>query len=129
MDPARLRKVALFAGLTDDERRRVASWAEEVEVPPGKQLVEEGQLSYEFFVIQEGTAEVRHGEEVVAELGPGDFFGEIALLEADRRTASVIASEPMRLMVMTRRSFGEMQAEMPSVAAMIRQAVEDRRGA
>lgn len=128
MDPARLRKLALFAELSDDARRRVASWAEEVEVPPGKHLVEQGELSYEFFVIQEGRAEVRRGDDLIAELGPGDFFGEIALLEADRRNASVVAAEPMRVIVMTRRDFGEMQAEMPSVAAQIRQAVEDRRG-
>lgn len=128
MDPARLRKLALFAELSDDARRRVASWAEQVEVAPGKHLVEQGELSYEFFVIEQGRAEVRRGQELVAELGPGDFFGEIALLEADRRNASVVAAEPMRVIVMTRRDFGEMQAEMPSVAAQIRQAVEDRRG-
>ena len=128
MDPARLRKLALFAELSDEERQRVAKWAEEVEVPVRKHLVEEGELGYEFFVIQEGRAEVRRGEEVIAELGPGDFFGEIALLEEHRRTASVIAAEPIRAIVMTRRDFNEMQAELPSVAAQIRQAVENRRG-
>ncbi len=128
MDPARLRKLALFAELSDDERQRVARWAEEVEVPVRKHLVEEGELGYEFFVIQEGRAEVRRGDEVIGELGPGDFFGEIALLEEHRRNASVVASEPMRAIVMTRRDFNEMQAELPSVAAQIRQAVENRRG-
>ena len=128
MDPARLRKLALFAELSDEERERVARWAEEVEVPVRKHLVEEGELGYEFFVIQEGRAEVRRGDEVIAELGPGDFFGEIALLEEHRRNASVIAAEPLRAIVMTRRDFNEMQAELPSVAAQIRQAVENRRG-
>jgi CRP-like cAMP-binding protein len=96
-------------------------------VPEQKHLIDQGQFGYEFFVIEEGKAEVRRGDEVLAELGPGDFFGEIALLEEDRRTASVIAEEPMRAIVMTRRDFREMQDEMPSVAAKIRQAVEDRR--
>ena len=127
MDAVPLRKLALFAGLSEEERQQVARRAEEVEVPVHKRLVDEGDLGYEFFVIQEGRAEVRRGEEVIAELGPGDFFGEVALLEEHRRNASVIAAEPLRAIVMTRRDFVEMQAEMPSVAALIRQAVEDRR--
>jgi len=128
MDPARLRKLALFAELSDDERGQVARRAEEVEVPIQKHLVDEGELAYEFFVIQEGRAEVRRGEEIIAELGPGDFFGEVALLEEHRRNASVVAAEPLRAIVMSRKDFTEMQAEIPSVAAKIRQAVEDRRG-
>jgi CRP-like cAMP-binding protein len=127
MDPARLKKLALFAELSDKERAQVARWADEVEVPEQKHLIDQGQFGYEFFVIEKGKAEVRRGGEVLAELGPGDFFGEIALLEEDRRTATVIAEEPMRAIVMTRRDFREMQDEMPSVAAKIRQAVEDRR--
>ena len=128
MDPARLRKLALFAELTDEERAQVARRAEEVEVPVQKHLVDEGELGYEFFVIQDGRAEVLRGGEVIAHLGPGDFFGEVALLEEDRRNASVVAAEPIRAIVMSRRDFTEMQAEMPSLAARIRQAVEDRRG-
>lgn len=128
MDPVRLRKLALFAELSEEERAQVARRAEEVQVPVQKHLVDEGELGYEFFVIQEGRAEVRRGDQVIAELGPGDFFGEIALLEEHRRNASVIAAEPLRAIVMSRRDFTEMQAEIPSVAAKIRQAVEDRRG-
>ncbi len=128
MDAAPLRKLALFAGLSEEERQKVARWAEEVEIPVQKHLVDEGELGYEFFVIQDGRAEVRRGDEVIAQLGPGDFFGEVALLEEHRRNASVVAAEPMRAIVMTRRDFTEMQAELPSVAALIRQAVEDRRG-
>jgi CRP-like cAMP-binding protein len=128
MDAGRLKKLALFGELSEEERQQVAKWADEVEVPAEKHLVEQGQFGYEFFVIEEGKAEVKRGDEAIAQLGPGDFFGEMALLEADRRNASVIAVEPMRAIVMTRRDFKEMQDEMPSVAAKIRQAVEDRRG-
>lgn len=128
MDAARLKKLPLFSDLSDKERQQVARWADEVEVPAQKHLIDQGQFGYEFFVIEEGKAEVKRGDEVIAQLGPGDFFGEIALLEEDRRTASVIASEPLRTIVMTRRDFDEMQSEMPSVAARVRQAVEDRRG-
>ena len=128
MDPARLKNIPLFAELSKKEREQIGRWADEVEVPQGKHLIEEGRFGYEFFVIEEGAAEVKHEEETIASLGPGDFFGEIALMETERRTASVIAAKPMRAIVMTRRDFSEMQTEMPSVAARIRQAIEDRRG-
>ena len=127
MDPARLKTIPLFASLSERERDQVAQWADEVDVAEGKHLIDEGQFGYEFFVIEEGKAEVRRGDEVIAQLGPGDFFGEIALTDADRRTASVIASEPLKTIVMTRRDFAEMQAEMPSVCSTIHPAIESRR--
>jgi len=127
MDAARLKKLPLFSDLSDKEREQIAKWADEVEVQPGKHLIDQGQFGYEFFVIEEGKAEVKRGDEVIAQLGPGDFFGEMALLEADRRNASVIASEPMRTIVMTRQQFISMEEAMPSVAAQVRQAVEARR--
>jgi CRP/FNR family transcriptional regulator, cyclic AMP receptor protein len=128
MDPARLKSIPLFAALSDRERGQVARWADEVDVAEGKHLVDEGQFAYEFFVIEEGTAEVRHGEDTVASLGPGDFFGEIGLLEHVRRTASVVATSPMRAIVMFARDFRAMEAELPDVAARIRQAIEERKG-
>jgi CRP/FNR family cyclic AMP-dependent transcriptional regulator len=127
MDPARLKAIPLFAGLTEREREQVARWADELDVPEGKHLVDEGRFAHEFFVIEEGTAEVRHGDEKLTELGPGDFFGEIALVEHQRRTASVIATSPMRTIVMFGRAFSQMESEIPSVAAQIRQAIEERR--
>jgi len=128
MDANRLKQLPLFASLSEKEREKVAQWADEVDVQQGKHLVDEGQFAYEFFVIEDGTAEVRKGDQKLAELGPGDFFGEIALLEEERRTASVIATTGLRVIVMTRRDFGSMQSELPSVAATIRQALEERRG-
>jgi CRP/FNR family transcriptional regulator, cyclic AMP receptor protein len=127
MDPARLKSIPLFAELGDREREQVARWADELDVAEGKHLVDEGRFAHEFFVIEEGTADVRHGEETIARLGPGDFFGEIALVEHQRRTASVIATSPLRTIVMFARDFGQMEAEMPAVAARIRQAIEERR--
>ena len=127
MDAGRLKKIPLFAQLSENEREQVARWADELDVPSGKHLVDEGQFGYEFFVIEDGTADVLHGEDRLGQLGPGDFFGEIALLEEERRTASVVATAPMRAIVMTRRDFRHMEGEMPSVAAAIRQAMEERR--
>ena len=127
MDSARLKKIPLFAELSERERGKVARWADELDVPEGKHLVDEGQFGYEFFVIEEGSADVLQGEKRLAQLGAGDFFGEIALVEEERRTASVIATSPMRAIVMTRRDFRQMESEMPSVCAAIRQAIEERR--
>jgi CRP-like cAMP-binding protein len=127
VDPSRLKSIPLFADLSDQDRAQVARWADELDVPEGKHLVDQGRFAHEFFVIEEGTAEVRHGDEKLTELGPGDFFGEIALIEADRRTASVIATSPMQTIVMFGRDFRQMEAQMPSVAARIRQAIEERR--
>jgi CRP/FNR family cyclic AMP-dependent transcriptional regulator len=127
MDPARLKTVPLFAELSERAREKVARWADEIDVAEGKHLVDEGQFAYEFFVIEDGTADVRHGDETIAQLGPGDFFGEIALVEHVRRTASVVATSPMRAIVMFGRDFRAMEDEMPEVAARIKQAVEERR--
>lgn len=127
MDPARLKTIPLFASLSERERDQVAHWADEVDVAEGKHLIDEGQFGYEFFVIEEGNAQVRHGDETIAQLGPGDFFGEIALVEEQRRTASVIATSPMRAIVMFGRDFRQMESELPGVAARIRQAIEDRK--
>jgi len=127
MDPARLKSIPLFAELTDHEREQIGRWADEVDVLEGKHLVDEGQFAYEFFVIEQGTAQVRHGDDVISELGPGDFFGEIALVEHVRRTASVVATSPMRAIVMFGRDFRAMEGEMPAVAARITRAIEDRK--
>ncbi len=77
-------------------------------------------------MIEDGQAEVVHGGKNVAELGPGDFFGEIALIQTDRRTASVIAKSPMKLVVMFGPNFRSMASDLPGVAEKIDTAVEER---
>jgi CRP-like cAMP-binding protein len=126
MDAKDLKSVPLFASLRDDELRLVAQQADEVDVREGKQLITEGRFAYEFFAIQEGTADVSKDGVVVRTLGPGDFFGEMGLLVADRRTASVVATTPMRLVVLTAAQFHAIESRMPGVAAQIRAAIEER---
>lgn len=126
MDPKRLSMIPLFASLSKKEREQVSRWADEIDVAEGKHLVDQGDFGYEFFAILGGTAAVRQGDEHVAELGPGDFFGEIALVRTDRRTASVVATTPMQVVVMLKRDFKAMADEMPQVATQIRKAVEER---
>lgn len=128
MDADRLKAIPLFRGLSKNQRERVSAWADEVSLEPGKHLVEQGEFAHEFFVIEEGAAEVTIDGDRVGALGPGDFFGEIALLETERRTASVIATAPLRCIVMHARHFSSMEQTMPEVAEQIRQAIRKRLG-
>src|SRR5688500_12239596 len=126
MDAARLKQIPLFSKLGEKEQKRVAQLADEVEVKAGDHLVDEGRFAHEFFVIEDGTAEVVHDGKTIAELGPGDFFGEIALIKTERRTASVIAKTPMRLVVMFGPNFRSVEADLPAVHEKIMAAIEER---
>ena len=127
MDERRLESIPLFASLSHQERRWVAKWADEVDIGQGERLVNQGAFAHEFFAILEGEAEVTRGPEHLADLGPGDFFGEIALESDDRRTATVTAKSPMKVVVMFGRDFHQMANSMPQVAEQIKKAVEERR--
>jgi CRP-like cAMP-binding protein len=126
VDLAHLKTVPLFASLSRKELEQVAQWAEEVDVREGESVVGQDAFGYEFFVIEDGHADVVQDGRQIRTLGPGDFFGEIALLESDRRTASVVARSPMRLVVLHRREFRHIQHEMPDVAAKIEEAIRER---
>jgi CRP-like cAMP-binding protein len=126
MDAKALEAVPLFAGLSRKERENVARRADDVELSTGTHLMEQGRFAHEFFVILSGTVEVTKDGDRLAELGAGDFCGEIALVEHERRTASVVATTPVHAIVMHARDFDAMQAELPHVAAMIHGAIRDR---
>jgi CRP/FNR family cyclic AMP-dependent transcriptional regulator len=126
MDSARLEGVGVFSGLSKKELGKLAQWADEVSVSAGHALASQGEFAHEFFVIEEGSAEVTRNGERIAELGPGEFFGEIGLLETERRTASVVATTEMELIVMFQREFRQMEQEMPAVADRIRTAIRAR---
>jgi CRP/FNR family transcriptional regulator, cyclic AMP receptor protein len=118
--------IGAFSGLSRRELERLAGWTFEVETPQGEELLKEGRLAHEFFVIEDGAVEVRRDGERIAELGAGDFFGEIALLEGGTRTATVIATTPVRLIVMSAHEFRQMEQELPAVADRVRAAVRAR---
>jgi CRP-like cAMP-binding protein len=126
MDEARLSAIPLFANLNRKERRALAPRTDEVELEKGRVIVREGEWPYEFFAIEEGTCEVRRGEQLLAELGSGDFFGEMGLLEDTRRNATVIATSPVTVVVMTGQAFRQTARELPEVASKIRAAIEER---
>lgn len=126
MDEAHLESIPLFAGLSRKERRMVAQRADEVDIDAGREIVREGDFPYEFFAIQEGTAEVKRGDQHLAEIGPGDFFGEMGLIDDAPRNASVIARSPVSAVVMTGQAFRQIDREFPEVAKTIRKAVDER---
>jgi CRP-like cAMP-binding protein len=126
LDAQHLDGIALFEGLSKDQRAEVARTADEIDIEAGKRLVSEGRFGYEFFVIENGTAEVVRGKEHVADLGPGDFFGEMALLGDTVRNADVVSSSAMTAMVMTDSAFRSLARRMPEVAEEIREACRRR---
>src|SRR5688500_16782816 len=103
MDEHKLSQLPLFSALGKHDLQDIAAHTDEVDIREGEELLHQGDFAYEFMVIIDGRAQVvRDGEEVAA-LGPGDFLGEIAALDMGHRTATVVASTPMRVVVMTAR--------------------------
>lgn len=126
---AELKDVPFFSSLSKRDLTTVAQQMEEIEIPEGKELVREGDFGHEFFLIVDGTAEVVRGGARIAERGPGEFFGEMALLEEERRTATVTAKSPMRVLVMTRQNFRALDGTAPEIHATVAEAIEARRAA
>lgn len=129
MDATRLKSIPLFQEVGDQELAQIAPFAQEVMVDGGKVLVREGDFSYEFMAIEEGEAEVTRGGEHVAELGPGDFFGEMGLLEKTLRNATVTAKSPMRLVTLTGWDLRRVERTAPQAIERVRSVLEERRPA
>jgi CRP-like cAMP-binding protein len=127
VDPARLKKIPVFADLSDEERDHIAALAAEVSVPEGKELVREGDYSYDVLAIEEGTAKVERGGEHIADLGPGDVIGEMGVLERHQRNATVIATSPMLLMTLTSWDIRKLRKSTPGVVEHLRALVEQRK--
>jgi CRP-like cAMP-binding protein len=126
MDESSLRSVPLFNALSSDERRTVAQHADEIQVPEGTKLVRQGDFAYEFFVLEDGTAEVVRDGERVAELGPGDFLGEMGIVSKAVRNATVVTTSPATAIVMTEQALRSIRTLNPVVADRIEAAVEER---
>src|SRR5262245_45018985 len=118
--------VPLFASCSQPELARVADIATQLDEPEGKVLIREGAPGRDFFVLVEGTAEVRRGSRKVATLGPGDFAGEIALLTNAPRTATVKATSPVTVLRVTTKGFGELLDTSPTIQRKVRKALADR---
>jgi CRP-like cAMP-binding protein len=120
MDPALLKDLPLFSELDDAERTEVAECARELAVDAGTKLTIEGEHAYELFVIESGEAEVHKGGELIRSLGAGDAFGEIGLLATGTRTATIVATTPMKLVGIFSREFKQLEARMPRIGEHLR---------
>ena len=129
MDASRLKSIPLFEEVGDEELSQIAPFANEVSVEEGKVLVREGDFSYEFMAIEDGQAEVTRSGEHVADLGPGDFFGEMGLLEKTLRNATVTAKTPMRLVTLTGWDLRRVERTAPEAIERVRSTLEERRSA
>jgi CRP/FNR family cyclic AMP-dependent transcriptional regulator len=127
LDPSRLKSLPLFADVPDEELAQIAGFAQQVTVDERRELVREGDFSYEFMAIEEGEAEVTRDAQHVADLGPGDFFGEMGLLEKTLRNATVTAKTPMKLVTLTGWDMKRMERHIPEAIERVRAALEERR--
>jgi len=129
MDESKLRSVDLFADLSPDELSRLSTVTDEIMVPRATRLIVQGTFAHEFLLITAGTVEVRRDGKLLAQLGPGDFAGEIGAMREARRNATVVATTDLTVIVMTARDLRQIAQEMPSVAAKIDAAIAARSGA
>lgn len=121
-----LRSVPLFASLSKRQLDQIARHADEVHRDAGARLVTEGERGLEVFVIVRGKATVRRRGRTIATLGPGDFVGELALLDGEPRTASVVADEPVVLLVVTAREFKPLLNTIPQLAEALLKSLATR---
>ena len=121
-----LGNVSLFSGCTKRVLARIASLADEIDVPEGKVLTRQGEPGRECFVIADGRAKVTMRGKRSTSMGPGSCFGEISLLDQGPRSATVTAETDMRLLVLTSRGFWTLLREVPVVTPGIMRGLAER---
>ena len=127
MDASQLKRIPLFADADEDELRQVAAFAESKEVPEGEVVLQEGGFSRELLAIEDGTAEVTRDGEHVADLGPGDIFGEAGMLDDEMRSATVTATSRLKLISMGHFEVQRLKKDAPDVYSRIEDLVEERK--
>lgn len=121
-----IRSLPLFAGCSPDELDEIDRLADEVRVPAGRTVMKQGDLGQEFALLVEGRAEIVKDGVPVATIGPGDYFGEVALLDSINRTASVVATTDLRLEVLDRRGFNTLLDDLPQLSRSILKGLAHR---
>jgi CRP-like cAMP-binding protein len=124
-----LAEVPLFQGLSKKHLKQVSGLTTRIDAPAGKELTREGEAGHEFILILEGDVEIRRGDEVIATRGAGDYIGEIALLEHQPRTATVVATTPVVLDVIGQREFATLLDDEPEIGERIKATAAERRAA
>jgi CRP/FNR family cyclic AMP-dependent transcriptional regulator len=128
VDVSQLKSIPLFQDVPDDALKKVATFAELESHPEGAAVVKEGGYANDFYAIEEGTAKVERAGEELATFGPGDVFGEQALLEGEQRSASVIATSPLRVIKIAHWELDKMKRDMPDAYDQLRHRVEQYKG-
>jgi CRP-like cAMP-binding protein len=121
-----LKSIWLFSSCTASELRKIRGSLDEVEVPAGKVLVEEGRVGLEFYLIVDGEATVTRNGKHVATLGPGSHFGELALLDRRPRSASVVSETAMDVLVLSQRQFNSLLQSVPTISRKLLAALATR---
>jgi CRP-like cAMP-binding protein len=121
-----LKSIWLFSSCTGSELRKIRSSLDEIEVPRGKVLVEEGRIGLEFFLIVTGKAAVTRNGKKVATLGPGDYFGELALLDRRPRSATVTSETDLDVLVLSQRQFNGLLQSVPTIGRKMLSAMAGR---
>lgn len=128
MDVSLLKTIPLFTEVPDEQLRKIAPFAETDEFAEGQVVVKEGGYSNHFFAIEEGTAKVERDGEHIADLGPGDVFGEQGLLEKQERVATVTATSRLRVIKIEHWELSRMRKTMPEVVEELQRKVIEREG-
>ena len=121
-----IKHVPLFSGASKAELAEIAAIADEVDLPAGRTLIKEGDSGREFFILVEGTADVTQDGRDIRKLGPGDFFGEIALISKAPRTATITTSSAVRALVITDRAFRHLLDRSPNIQITVLLALAER---
>ena len=121
-----IRQVPLFSRCSRAELKEIAKLADEIDLRQGKEMTREGAPGREFFVLLDGTADVRKKARKINTLGAGDFFGEISLVSRQPRTATVTATSPVRALVVTDYSFRHLLDESPQIKTKVMEAMAER---
>ena len=126
MDVSQLKTVPLFAEVPDESLSKIAPFTKVDEFADGKEVIREGGFSNDFYVITEGSAKVERDGEHLADLGPGDVFGEQGLLEKQARSATVTATDTLRVIKIEHWELSRMKKSMPEVVDQLQHQVEER---
>lgn len=123
---SQLAAIPLFESLSSSDLEELAPWFDVQIAGEGVRLIGEGSSGYSFFILTQGSAAVTTDEGTLANLGPGDFFGEIAILGVGRRTATVTTTSPSQLLVMFGTEFRRLQKAHPDIAGRIEEGMRQR---
>ena len=126
MDADGIRDIGVFTDFDESQRACIAGACSELEVEGGTTLTEQGENGYALFAVTSGTADVLRDGQLVRTLGPGDVFGEIAVFVGGQRTATVVSTAPMRLVMLFNGELARLDREVPEVGKALRASVAER---